>query len=262
MTDTATLAPTRQPADACLVAHAGTYKVDEDTVRAVVPPVRTETWHPISHRMLLDEVLGALTERGLVIDRREFSLSRDKHQLFSIFTMRGNDAIAKDFSLALGLRNSTNKTLPAGIVSGARVFVCDNLALTGDIVIKRKHTSGIEEALPGLIRSALDQWVLKAQEQATVFNRWKTIEIDSKVATDVIVRSAEAGALPQAGILPVRREFLNPRHAEFAGNTVWGLYNAYTQYLTHDRVERAPIRSQRDFLNVHQIMAKEFPLGN
>ncbi len=251
------------PATAALLSNdKDSYRVDEAAVRAIKPPTSTATWHPISHSFMLDQVEAAMQERGLIAERRDFSISHDKHQFFGIYTMRGDAKIAKDFTLALGLRNSTNKTLPAGICSGARVIVCDNLMLTGDIVLKRKHTTGIETDMPLLIRQAMDAWYLKAVAQAKTFNDWKHMVIEVPEATDFIVRAADVGAIPQNSILRIRKEFLEPRHEEFRGNTAWTLYNAFTQYLTHGRTEITPAKMQKDYLSVHQLMATEFPCLN
>jgi hypothetical protein len=134
--------------------------------------------------------------------------------------------------------------------------------LTGDIVLKRKHTTGIETDMPLLIRQAMDAWYLKAVAQAKTFNDWKHMTIEVPEATDFIERAAESGAIPQHSILRIRQEFLEPRHEEFKGNTAWTLYNAFTQYLTHGRNETTPAKMQKDFLNVHQLMATEFPCLN
>jgi hypothetical protein len=47
----------------------------------------------------------------------------------------------------VGLR----KTFPIGIAFGSRVFVCDNLALIGDHVIRRKHTIKATQRLRRII---------------------------------------------------------------------------------------------------------------
>ncbi len=258
-----TLTAPAQPATASLLSMRKknrTNRVEEALLRTVCAPEATKSWSPIPHYELLDHVLAACDERGLTVEKREFSISRDRQQFFGVLVMKA--AGDKDFTLAMGLRNSTDKSMPAGIVSGAKVMVCDNLCLCGDIRIDRKHTAGIHRDLPILIRQAVDQFVLKAGEQEQVFGSWKRHQIDLGAATNLIVQSAEAGMIPQTGILKVRREFIKPRHEEFTGDSVWTLYNAFTQYLTHDREEVAPIRAQRDFLHVHQLLAKEFPISN
>ena len=55
---------------------------------------------------------------------------------------------SEDYCWVLGLRNSHDKTFPAGIVAGASVFVCDNLSFSGEIKFARKHTRFIVRDLP------------------------------------------------------------------------------------------------------------------
>jgi len=58
-----------------------------------------------------------------------------------------------DYTDAVGLRNSHDKSFPIGIAFGSRVFVCDNLAFIGDQVIRRKHTvKAKREFAPILLR--------------------------------------------------------------------------------------------------------------
>jgi hypothetical protein len=55
------------------------------------------------------------------------------------------------YTYMLGLRNSHDKSLPIGIAFGSRVIVCDNLALSADHVIRRKHTIEVMRELPALL---------------------------------------------------------------------------------------------------------------
>ncbi len=230
-----------------------TYKVDLAAVRAVPIPESTPTWTPTPHAELIDHVLAACQQRSLAIRKQEFSLSRDKGQMYGILVMRAESG--SDFSLAMGIRNSIDKTMPVGLAAGANVLVCDNSSFSAEVVIKRRHTSGIHDALPGLVAGAIDKFLLQAQHQSATFARWKDQAIDLPTATDLIVRAAEAKIIPARAILPVRAEFAKPRHAEFGGDRVWTLYNAFTQYLTHDREELTPSRVQDSFLHMHKLVA-------
>ena len=49
-------------------------------------------------------------------------------------------------------------------------------------------------------------------------------------ARAVIVRAAEMNAINSCDIVPVFREFKQPRHAEFREPTRWSLLNAFTEY--------------------------------
>ncbi len=230
-----------------------TFKVGLDAVRAVPVPASTATWTPTPHAELIDHVLAACEKRSLTIRKQDFSLSRDKGQMYGILVMRAE--AGSDFSLAMGVRNSIDKSMPVGLAAGANVLVCDNDSFSAEVVIKRKHTTGIHDALPGLVAGAIDKFLLQAQHQSATFARWKEQAIDLPTATDLIVRAAEEKIIPCRAILPVRAEFIKPRHTEFGGERVWTLYNAFTQYLTHDRDELVPSRVQDSFLNMHKLVA-------
>jgi len=60
-----------------------------------------------------------------------------------------------DYTWVLGLRNSHDKTFPAGIVAGASVFVCDNLSFSGEVKFARKHTRFINRDLPQLVERSI-----------------------------------------------------------------------------------------------------------
>lgn len=246
-------------ATATLSTHAGGYKCSEDAVRKVQAPEATKSWHPISHGTLLDMVLQKMGERGLRVEHKEFALADDGNQMFSVFnlTQDGN----KDFTLALGLRNSINKTLPAGLCAGSRVFVCDNLAFSAQVTLGRKHTTNIMRDLPHLVSDALDNLKVFYGDQDVLFQKWKQHTITVERASDVIMRMAEAKNIPSHNMLDVRKEFITPRFKEFEGGTVWGLYNAATTIMRHERKEINPIRATDQLLGIHETLKREFTLN-
>src|SRR4051812_22884309 len=71
-------------------------------------------------------------------DLRAIRLSRGDARLFA--TVDLGSPLATGVTLAVGIRNSFDKSLPLGFVAGNRVFVCDNLAFRSDLSVKRKHT--------------------------------------------------------------------------------------------------------------------------
>ena len=46
---------------------------------------------------------------------------------------------------SLGLRTANNKTMSLSMIAGLRVFVCDNMAFSGEtIILRRRHTRGLD----------------------------------------------------------------------------------------------------------------------
>ena len=114
-----------------LMLHCGAHAVERDAVVAVETPQRTETWTPISHEYLIDEVSRTLDASKMKIKEESHALTRDGKRYFGLFRIEGEDLASKDYSTVMGLRNAHDKCFPAAIAFGASVFVCDNLSFSG-----------------------------------------------------------------------------------------------------------------------------------
>ncbi|MBT5427684.1 MAG: hypothetical protein HOK84_15885, partial [Bacteroidetes bacterium] len=120
-----------------LLLHRGGEQCTLDDLRSVPLPPETRTYQPVSHYDLaknLAEVSGGLL-RGYQLQGAQYGLARDGAQLFGVHTYK--NGISGSMGLSVGFRNSYDKSMSVGIAIGASVFVCDNLALTGDIAIMR-----------------------------------------------------------------------------------------------------------------------------
>jgi len=63
-------------------------------------------------------------------------------------------SVSEGVTLAVGIRNSNDQSFPIGFCCGQRVFVCDNLAFTSEIIVSKKYTRfGQERYLEGLARA-------------------------------------------------------------------------------------------------------------
>lgn len=124
-----------------LIAHRDTRRAPMADVMAVPTPDRTKTWGVIGHGELITTLTEAITGAGHDIVKSEFSLSKDGGKMFGAFTL---DHKTSRLAWMIGVRNSINKTLGVGITAGTRVFVCDNLAFSGEFIRFRKHTGRLD----------------------------------------------------------------------------------------------------------------------
>ena len=92
---------------------------------------------------------------------------------------------SEDYCWVLGLRNSHDKTFPAGIVAGASVFVCDNLSFSGEIKFARKHTRFIVRDLPQLVSRSIGLLLAKWHDQDKRIEAYKEAEITDTEAHDL-----------------------------------------------------------------------------
>lgn len=158
-----------------LYAHVDTNYVDEDVVKAVPEPPFTETWHPIAHAKVIDSLELACQDSGLGIDRRTYSMNDSGTRMFGVWDL---DYHNNGSCYSLGFRNSIDKSMVVGVVGGFRIFVCDNLALSGEYLQFHKHTSGLDhKRLFEMSRNALaGAWVEMERLEAWI-NELKNFEL-------------------------------------------------------------------------------------
>jgi hypothetical protein len=141
------------------------------------------------------------------------------------------DNHSNDYCWVLGLRNSHDKTFPAGIVAGASVFVCDNLSFSGEVKFARKHTRFINRDLPQLVERAVGRLLEKWHDQDHRIETYKNRTLGDVEAHDLLVRATDVGVCPNRLLPAVLREWRHPRHSDFADRNVWSLFNAFTEGL-------------------------------
>src|SRR5690606_2830924 len=122
--------PTGPPA---LLLHCGGSTLTSEELSAVPTPPPTASWFPIPHIDLLTEVEDQLIGSGFEVGSTVHAVSHAGARYFGILNVRSSNTKETDYGWIVGLRNSHDKTYPAGLVAGTRVFVCDNLAFTGEV---------------------------------------------------------------------------------------------------------------------------------
>jgi hypothetical protein len=216
-----------------LIMHGSGYEATEEEVRAVKPPAFTNTWHPVSHGYLCDLAEVMADKVGLSVKRKSFGLDNVGLRMFGVYdfaSVEGND-LDQVLTMSLGIRHSIDKTLSAAFCLGSRVFVCDNMAFSGERVMVKKHTGNIEDLLPGMVENAMVEFKNDfLTKDLQLFKKWKKTEVGIHQATDFIVRAAIGGSIPKNAIIEVRSIFEHPPHPEFRDPTVWALFNAFSQY--------------------------------
>ena len=109
-----------------LMLHAGAAAVPRPALARVETPAPTPTWQPIPHEDFVAQVEDLLPRYDLRVVNQAHALTHDNARYFGLLEVR-NGSNHADYTWVLGLRNSHDKSIPAGLVAGAQVFVCDNL---------------------------------------------------------------------------------------------------------------------------------------
>ncbi len=199
--------------------------VGRNEIAMVQTPEGTDTWHPVPHLQVIESVESIVHKQGWKICNEQYGLARDDQKLFGVMTLEhsGNP----DWCRTIGIRNSHDKSLCVGITAGVSVLVCSNLAFGGTTVLQRRHTSGIE------LNEMIDQAVLSLSDSFLnleySLDRLRGNYLAEDQARSLIVRIAEANAIPSCDILPIFNEFQAPRHNDFGDPSCWSLLNAITE---------------------------------
>lgn len=232
-----------------LILHAGANEATEADVLAVPTPEPSGDWYPIPHADMVHAVERAAEASGWVIDRREYGLFRDGLRMFGLMLLHPTQVeIAeqqKDYRLALGVRNSHDKTMSAGLVVGSHVFVCDNLAFSGEVKLLRKHTRFIARDLDRLVMQAMGRVGDSEKKQQRRIEAYKGTDLSDMQVHDLLVRSVDAKIIPNADLPKVLGEYRKPQHEEFEARTAWSLFNAYTEVMKGVNPLALPNRTQR-----------------
>jgi len=220
------------------------HTVSFDQLCEVPTPAPTPSHNPVPHWRLANDARHAIGAAGFQIVEEQHATNRDGLRYFGGFALRGPDITSKERELVLGLRNSHDKSFAAAICIGTSMLVCENLCFSSTVRLDRKHTSGIARDLPAVFTRAIGRLIPSWTEHGDRLERYKSTEIDQRQAAHLIVTLAESGALGIRDILPTLKEFRAPRHPEFAGPTLFNLYNATTEALKGSDLAKLPSRTQ------------------
>jgi hypothetical protein len=198
---------------------------------------------PIAHGTILDQVQHVLTANGLSVVSEAHGLSADGARYFGLLQLDDGRETG-GWGLVVGVRNSHDKSFPAGLALGAGVFACDNLSFFGEVKLARKHTAYIERDLPQFVNRAVGMLTQLRHTQEQRFLTYKRTELPDSQVHDLTIRAVDAHVLPVTKIPELLQEWRTPRHPEFReGKTAWRLFNAFTETLK-GRLTELPRRTQ------------------
>lgn len=193
---------------------------------SVPTPSRTDTWIPVPHHMLVDTIEMELSKHDIWITREEYAVSHDGAKLFGTLDLRqpaegGND----ETSFALGVRTSNDKSMSIQIAVGARVFVCDNMVFSGDLIaLNRRHTSGLK--LQASVADGIGRYIEDTEKLSKNIDRLKGKMLLQPDAENMIFRAFDQEVLPTRLFHPVVKSYREVRNHGHISQ--WQLHNCFT----------------------------------
>lgn len=210
-----------------LVVHCGARKVTRDELKELPVPEGTKTHQPLSHYEIVDVLEEALSFRYLKIERDEYAVSQDGMKMFGVMDLNFGFTGCR---FSIGLRNSNDKSMRLALTAGYRVFVCDNMAFSGDFTpLFHKHTRNLE--LRDSISIAVDRIHRGFSSTESRVKSMKGFGLTDNDARLFIYRAFMERAIRGATrnlMSVVHDHYFNPVHEAFVPRNLWALSNAFT----------------------------------
>src|SRR5690242_20122761 len=211
-------------ATSTLLSYGG--NLTRDQLALVTTPPATATHRPVPH----SEVIGALVEtlgfRHIAVVKDEYAVSKDGMKMFGVLDL---DTGMHGCRFSIGVRNAHDKSMRLAMTVGYRVFVCENMAFSGDFQpVLAKHSKHF--SLQNALSIGVDQMQRNFDGMRKQVDAWREsqlVDVDAKL---IIYRAFVESELdvPKHLARPVHDLYFHPQHDEFQPRTLWSLSNAFT----------------------------------
>ena len=211
--------------------HCGAESVPYPQIVTMETPPPTESHLPIPHHHFFEMARDGLTQQGYAIRDIRHYLNREGAHYFALMRLLHDDEDPDaGHGTMCALRNSHDKTFAASLAIGAKVFVCDNLSFSGDIVVGRKHTPNIWAELPEIFSGAISKIRVMRKRQEVRFAEYKEAPLDDYSVDHLIMETYRSGIINLKRIGKVNDEWHNPS-ADHGDKSIWRYFNAVTAAL-------------------------------
>jgi hypothetical protein len=246
-----------------LMLHSGGRLVTIDELRGCNTPPPEGRWHPVAHATVLDTVVGTLTGAGYAVKSQALAIARDGKRFFGTLDLTTPLTPDNTVALAVGIRNSTDKSFPLGFCAGSRVFVCDNLAFNAELLVKRKHTRFAAQRWNTEIATAVQKLPSFAEAEQSRIARLMTTDLTDDQALAFIVRAMERHVISVPTVPKILAEWRTPRCDYGTGErpTAWRLLNSFTTVLGKERAVRSASEYAGQTIRLNGLLAGEVPHG-
>lgn len=220
-------------AGSVLSAHIDTNLVTREQLAALPAVIGTDSFKPVAHIELIQSLERKLNDRDIQIVREQYAMGRKGDLLFGTMDLTLNGIGGTCASI--GLRTANDRTMALQMIAGLRVFVCDNMAFSGDtIMMKRRHTSGLN--LMDELAIALDKYEQHYRSLKTEVENLKALGM-SDADAKIMIHDVFASSIMPSRFMPVVSDvYFNkfttsdePKYAAFKDRAAWSPLNAFTE---------------------------------
>jgi hypothetical protein len=208
-----------------LIGYSGRTIGREELALVPTPPA-TETHRPIPHHEIVRALIETLGFRHIGVVHDEYAVSLDGMKMFGVLDLATEMSGCR---FSIGLRNSHDKSMRLAMTCGYRVFVCSNMAFSGDFTpVLAKHSKSF--SLIDCVSVGVDRMQRNFEPMRKQVEAWQQSELTDVTAKVVIYEAFVEGKLeaPKHLARTVHDLYFEPKYDEFRSRTIWSLSNAFT----------------------------------
>jgi hypothetical protein len=201
-------------------------KVGRPELEQISVPEATPTHKPIPHHTIVESLVETLSFRHIGVVNEEYAVSSDGMKMFGVLDL---ETQMDGCRFSIGIRNSHDKSLRLGLTAGLRVFVCSNMAFSGDFTpVLAKHSKSFN--LIDTLAVGVDRIQRNFEPMQRQVESWRQTQITDERAKLIFYSAFIDGRLeaPRTLLPEVHRLYFEPQYEEFAPRTMWSLSNAFT----------------------------------
>ena len=200
--------------------------ITRQQLMAVPTPLGTATHRPVPHFEVVEALVETLGLRKIGVTAEEYAVAKDGMNMFGVMEI---DQGMQGARFALGIRNSNSKMFRLSVTVGYRVFVCANLAFSGDFTpVLAKHTKNFR--INNALSVGVDDMMRNFKPMVESVERWQNSQLSDVSAKMIIYRAFIEAELecPRHLDKRVHSLYFDPQYEDFRPRTMWSLSNAFT----------------------------------
>ena len=201
-------------------------KIGRAELAQIPVPEATSTHKPIPHHVIVEGLVETLSFRHIGVVNEEFAVSFDGMKMFGVLDL---ETQMEGCRFSIGIRNSHDKSIRLGLTAGLRVFVCSNMAFSGDFSpVLAKHTKSFH--LIDTLAVGVDRIQRSFEPMRRQVELWREKQLSDDTAKLILYKAFVEGELeaPKSLLSEVHRLYFEPQYEEFSPRTMWSLSNAFT----------------------------------
>jgi len=199
--------------------------------------VCTEYYGLIQNKDLMDKATEAMNARGLIPSKQKLVVAGDGERFYATFDFKDkvipvSKKVGDELGFRLILQNSFDRSLRASWSLGFLRLVCLNgmVTMEKEFSLTKKHSTKLSLDFVG---DALDRAINGFEKSAEIFALLADKPVSDEQGQTILKNLTEKDILSDSVREGVETLWLAPKRDEDKARNLFNLYNAATDYLTH-----------------------------